>query len=175
MKNLFVGFLLFIFVLTLNAQPVQWRGPARDGHFPETGLLKSWPADGPELILEAEGIGKGFSSPVMVENIIYTTGMKDTLDYLSAIDMEGNIKWQIPYGRSWDTKGSVVMADGMLYAYNERGKVGLIKPGDESFDVISEFTVTKGAGPHWAHPFISQGKLLLRHGDVLMVFDIKEK
>ncbi|HKL34467.1 MAG TPA: PQQ-binding-like beta-propeller repeat protein [Tangfeifania sp.] len=402
-------FLLFTFAV--NAQLVQWRGPDRDGKFPETGLLKEWPESGPERILEVEGIGKGYSSPILVDNMIYTTGMIDTLDYLSAIDLEGNTIWQVSYGRSWnksfpdtrstpviednriyvqsgtgevscinrengekiwtvdvddefageyhiwgnsetplivddkvicspggkatsvvaldkmtgetvwqteslggprayasptvyeykdfrfilavigthvmaiepengeiawsyqywnsekwdqdgliwtntpvtnedeifitmgydypavmlkmdstgtsvsekfvdhtfdnhhhgvilhdgflygsnwfnnkqgrwvcmnwdtgeikyvepwDTKGALVMADGMLYAYNERGNVGLIEPDEDEFKVISEFRITDGAGPHWAHPFISNGKMLIRHGDVLMVFDVKE-
>jgi hypothetical protein len=53
--------------------------------------------------------------------------------------------------------------------------VGLVKPDPDGFEGISQFRITKGAGPHWAHPFISDGKLLMRHGDVLFVFDIKEK
>jgi outer membrane protein assembly factor BamB len=82
---------------------------------------------------------------------------------------------EIKYVADWDTKGSVVVADGMLYAYNERGNVGLIKPDPDGFELISEFRITDGAGPHWAHPFIKDGKLLIRHGDVLMVYDIAEK
>jgi len=39
--------------------------------------------------------------------------------------------------------------------------------------VVSSFKVTDGSGPHWAHPFISGGKLYLRHGEVLMVYDIR--
>ncbi|MFW6277381.1 MAG: PQQ-binding-like beta-propeller repeat protein [Prolixibacteraceae bacterium] len=412
MKNLLLLAVILFTGYSVLAQPVQWRGPDRDGHFPETGLMKSWPEDGPEVILEMEGIGKGYSSPVLAGDMIYVTGMKDTLDYLSAVDMQGNIKWQVPYGRSWsksfpdtrstpvvednriyvqsgmghvscidaetgetnwmldidkayeteydrwgnsetpliidnmvicspagektsvvaldkmtgeelwksepvggsrsyisateynfnghrmilaatashlialqpengkvmwsyqyldpdiwnnpgliwantpvyedneifitmgydypakmlvmdstassvkekytsrtldnhhhgvvlhdghiygsnwynnkqgrwvcvvwdtgeikyvdewDTKGALVMADGMLYAYNERGNVGLVKPDPDGFEVVSQFRITKGAGPHWAHPFIADGKLLIRHGEVLMVYDIKEK
>lgn len=412
MKNILLGILFFFFIFSVNAQLVQWRGPDRDGHFPETGLLKEWPEDGPEIILEAEDIGKGWSTPIFAEDMIYTTGMIDTLDYLTALDLQGNVKWQVPYGRSWnksfpdtrstpvvednriyvqsgsgrvvclnrdtgeeiwaldvdkeyeteygtwgnsetplivddkiictpagsrtsvvaldkmtgksiwqteslggprayasatiygykdfryilamigthllaihpengelawhykyldpekwdregliwantpifkedeiflsmgydypavmlkmdstgtsvsekyvsrtldnhhhgvilhdghvygsnwynnkqgrwvcmvwdtgeikyvspwDTKGSLVMADGLLYAYNERGNVGLIEPDPDEFKLISEFRITDGAGPHWAHPFISDGKMLIRHGDVLMVFDITEK
>jgi outer membrane protein assembly factor BamB len=412
MKIILWSVVFTAFIFTANAQLVQWRGPNRDGHFPETGLLREWPETGPEIILEKEGIGKGWSSPVLVGDMIYTTGMIDTLDYLSAIDLQGNMKWQVSYGRSWnqsfpdtrstpvveddriyvqsgtgevscinretgetiwmvdvddefdgeyhlwgnsetplivddkvicspggsetsvvalnkmtgetiwktkslggprayvsasiyeykdfryilavigthilaiqpetgevawsykyynpdlwdqngliwtntpvfkddeifltmgydyfavmlkidstgtsvsekfidrtldnhhhgvilhdghlygsnwynnkqgrwvcmvwdtgeikyvdewDTKGALVMADGMLYAYNERGNVGLVKPDPDGFEVVSQFRITKGAGPHWAHPFISDGKLLMRHGDVLFVFDIKEK
>ena len=412
MKNLLLLAAILFTGYSLLSQPVQWRGPDRDGHFPETGLMDSWPEDGPEVILEMEGIGKGYSSPVLAGDMIYVTGMKDTLDYLSALDMQGNIKWQVPYGRSWknsfpdtrstpvveenriyvqsgmgqvscieretgetnwmvdidkaynteydrwgnsetpllidnmvicspageqtsvvaldkmtgevlwksepvggprsyisateynfngfrmilaatashlvalqpengevrwsyryldpaiwnnpgliwantpifkdneifitmgydypakmlvmdstatsvkekytsrtldnhhhgvilndghiygsnwynnkqgrwvcmvwdtgeikyvedwDTKGAVVEADGMLYCYNERGNVGLVKPDPDGFEVVSEFKITNGAGPHWAHPFIADGKLLIRHGDALMVYDIKEK
>ena len=412
MKFISLSFFLLITTSTVFSQLVQWRGPNRDGQFNETGLLKSWPEGGPQQILEVEKIGKGWSSPILAGNIIYTTGMIDTLDYLSAIDLQGNIKWQVPYGRSWnksfpdtrstptveddriyvqsgtgrlscferetgkeiwavevdrdfeceyhiwgnsetplivddkvictpggpktsvvafdkmtgkliwqskslggqrayasptiyqyknfryilavigtdllavvpetgeiawnykyhnpekwdqpgliwtntpvfkddqifltmgydykaamlkmnaegtavsemfidttfdnhhhgvilyeghlygsnwinnnkgnwvcmdwntgeikyevtwDSKGSLIMADGMLYAYNEKGNVGLVKPTPEGFKPVSEFKITKGAGPHWAHPFIAGGKLLLRHGDVLMVYDIKQK
>ena len=412
MKLILLYFALLIFVLNSSAQLVQWRGPNRDGIFTETGLLKAWPEGGPQQILEVEKIGKGWSSPIVDGNMIYVTGMIDTLDYLTAIDMQGKIKWQVPYGRSWnksfpdsrasatidgdgiyvqsgtgrlvciqkttgleiwavdvdkefeceyhmwgnsetplivddkvicspggnktsvvafnkrtgklvwqskslngqrayasptiykynefryilavigtdlialvpetgeiawnykyhnpekwdqpgliwtntpvfkddkifitmgydynakmikmapdgksvsevftdtifdnhhhgviltdgylygsnwtdnkrgkwvcmkwdtgeimyesewDTKGAMIMADGLLYCYNEKGNVGLVKPDPAGFNVISEFKITKGAGPHWAHPFIADGKLLLRHGDVLMVYDIKEK
>ena len=411
-KKIFFSCIAICLFLNLFAQPVQWRGPNRDGYFTETGLLKVWPENGPEQILEVEKIGKGWSSPVEVDGMIYTTGMIDTLDYLTAINPDGSFKWQVAYGRSWnksfpdtrstpviesdriyvqsgtgqvscinketgdaiwevdvdknfegeyhiwgnsetvlicddkiivspggketsvvalnkmtgeevwqtkslggprayasatiyewnglryilavigtdlmaivpetgeiawsyrywnpshwdqdgliwtntpvfkdnaifltmgydypavmlemdstgtsvkekfvdhtfdnhhhgvilndgylygsnwldnkrgkwicmkwdtgeikyvadwDTKGSMVMADGLLYCYNERGNVGLVKPDPDGFDVISEFRIRKGAGPHWAHPFIADGKLFMRHGDVLMVFDIKEK
>jgi hypothetical protein len=81
----------------------------------------------------------------------------------------------IKYEEKWDSKGSLVMADGLLYGYNERGNVGLIKPDPAGFNVISSFKITEGAGPHWAHPFVADGKLFMRHGEVLMVFEIKEK
>jgi hypothetical protein len=51
----------------------------------------------------------------------------------------------------------------------------LIKPDPKGFEIISEFRIKKGSGPHWAHPFIADGKLFMRHGEVLMVYDIKEK
>ncbi|WP_372650054.1 PQQ-binding-like beta-propeller repeat protein [Draconibacterium sp.] len=402
--------LITAFAFSISAQLTQWRGPNRDGHFPETGLLKEWPADGPELLMQVEKIGKGYSSAIPEGDMIYITGMIDTLDYLTAINPDGSFKWQVPYGRSWnksfpdtrstpvvedsriyvqsgtgqvscinkengetiwevnvdeyfqgeyhiwgnsetvliyddkvivspggketsvvalnkmtgekvwqtkslggprayasatiyewngfryilavigtdlmaivpetgeiawsyrywnsakwdqngliwtntpvfkdntifltmgydypavmlemdstgtsvsekfvdhtfdnhhhgvilhdgylygsnwfdnkrgrwicmnwdtgeikyvadwDTKGAIVMADGLLYCYNERGNVGLVKPDPDGFEVISQFKITEGAGPHWAHPFIANGKLYMRHGDVLMVYNIK--
>jgi hypothetical protein len=80
------------------------------------------------------------------------------------------------YEQEWNTKGSIIFADGMLYVYEEqRGHVGLVRPGPEEFDLVSSFRVEDGAGPHWAHPSIYDGKLFLRHGDVLMVYNIKDQ
>ena len=87
------------------------------------------------------------------------------------------MKWdtgEIMYVDDWESKGSMIMANGLLYCYNEKGSVGLVKPDPDGFEVIGTFKITEGAGPHWAHPFIGEGKLLIRHGDVLMVYDIAE-
>jgi outer membrane protein assembly factor BamB len=88
------------------------------------------------------------------------------------------MKWdngEIKYVTDWDTKGPIVMADGLLYCYNERGKVGLVNPDPKGFEIISEFKITKGSGPHWAHPFIADGKLFVRHGEVLFGYNIGGK
>jgi hypothetical protein len=43
-----------------------WLGPNRDGKSLDTGLLKQWPDDGPELLWQADDIGVGFSSVAVV-------------------------------------------------------------------------------------------------------------
>lgn len=82
------------------------------------------------------------------------------------------------YESAWTggkSKGSIVTADGMLYCYDERrGFVGLVRPDPTKFDVISEFRITKGVGPHWAHPVIVNGVLYIRHGFALMAYKVKE-
>jgi len=80
------------------------------------------------------------------------------------------------YENTWQgkSKGSIIAADGMLYCYEERrGTVGLVRPNREKFDVVSEFHITKGDGPYWAHPVISNGVLYIRHGNALMAYKIK--
>ena len=49
----------------------------------------------------------------------------------------------------------------------------LAKPDPSKLDIISEFKITEGDGPFWAHPVISKGKLYIRHGDALMVYALK--
>ncbi|MCP4897683.1 MAG: PQQ-like beta-propeller repeat protein [bacterium] len=79
------------------------------------------------------------------------------------------------YETEWMTKGSIISADGMLYCYEEKnGYLALAKATPEGFDVISSFQVTLGEGPHWSHPVIADGVLYMRHGDVLMAYDVRE-
>jgi outer membrane protein assembly factor BamB len=85
----------------------------------------------------------------------------------------GKKMWEEP----WNTKGSIISADGMLYIYEEKsGNVGLLKANPEKFDLVSSFKVTQGdAGPFWAHPVIHNGVLYLRHTNALMAYNIKAK
>lgn len=85
--------------------------------------------------------------------------------------------WQtgaVKYENDWNTKGAMIYADGLLYVMEEKtGTVGLVNPNPGSFEVVSSFKLNGGSGPFWSHPFINNGKLYLRHGDVLFVYNIK--
>jgi outer membrane protein assembly factor BamB len=70
-------------------------------------------------------------------------------------------------------KGSAIYADGMLYCYGEKSMLALVKAASTGYTMVSSFEITRGSHQHWAHPSISDGRLYLRHGDVLMAFDIK--
>ena len=126
-----IAFLIFQFLflsIIIEAQVVMWRGPERDGKFNETGLLKEWPADGTELIMEVEGIGKGYSSPIFDGQFIYTTGMTDSMDFVTCIDITGEKKWKTVYGHSWmksfpDTRGSVTVDGDRLYVISGEGEL----------------------------------------------------
>ena len=71
-----------------------WLGPNRDGHSPDTGLLKSWPDGGPKLLWKAETIGSGWSSVAVVDSRVYTTGYSDGKQMLICLDMNGKIAWR---------------------------------------------------------------------------------
>ena len=96
--------LLSLFILAFGlfahaADSPQFRGPNRDGIFPETGLLQAWPESGPSLIWVAEGVGKGYSSAAVANGTIYVTGMlDDEQGYLFAFDEAGQPKWKAVYG-----------------------------------------------------------------------------
>lgn len=90
----------FIFIYAFS-QVYEWRGDGRNGVYDEKGLMTKWPESGPEIIWLLENLPKGYSSPSIAYNTIYVTGVKDSSDVLTAIGMDGNVKWQIPYGKAW--------------------------------------------------------------------------
>jgi outer membrane protein assembly factor BamB len=86
------------------------------------------------------------------------------------------LKWETGekmYSSEWKNKGSIISADGMLYCYEEKGgNVGLVPVDPNNFEVVSSFEVPYGKGPHWSHPVIDSGRLIIRHGSAIMVYDI---
>ncbi len=135
MKHINLSIALLFIVFVAFSQPVQWRGPQRDGKFSDTGLLKKWPDAGPQLLLKVEGIGKGYSSVIATDQYLFATGMIDTLDYLSCITPEGQIKWKVPYGRSWkqsfpETRGSATVEGDRVYVISGTGQLVCLNVAD---------------------------------------------
>lgn len=127
-------YLIFIFSTPalFSQEIIEFRGIQRTGHFNESGLLKHWPDAGPELVLKIEGIGKGYSHPVLVEDIIFVTGIKkDTTDVLSACNLKGELLWETVYGRSWtksytDSRSTPTFENGKIYLSSGTGQVNCI-------------------------------------------------
>jgi outer membrane protein assembly factor BamB len=101
-KSLYLTSLVLLFSISVLSQEVlQWRGADRSGNYPETGLLKKWPDAGPPLIWELDGLGNGYSSPVITTKNIFITGEIDTVNYLYALDLQGNLLWKSKVGKEW--------------------------------------------------------------------------
>ena len=106
----------------------QWRGPRRDGISDETGLLRSWPDAGPQLLWSVDGAGQGYSAPIVVHERIYLAGeFEDDLQIL-AFDLQGRKLWNVTNGRAWKgpypgARASCVYSDGRLFHMNAHGRV----------------------------------------------------
>jgi len=88
-----------------GADSPQFRGPNRDGKFPETGLLKAWPEGGPPVAWVAKGLGKGYASVSVAGDRIYVPGMMDPdQGYITALDLEGDVVGQALYGKETQVK-----------------------------------------------------------------------
>jgi len=122
-------FIIFLCLPALAASNIsQWRGINRDGQYQEKNLLKQWPENGPPLLWSVKSIGKGYSSASVSQNVIYITGKIDTSDFLTAIDQNGQIKWQIPYGRAWnktfpETRCTPTIENDQIYLISGQGEV----------------------------------------------------
>ena len=100
--------LLFLAMSLAAAEPdwPQFRGPKRDGHSPDKGLLKSWPKDGPPLAWKAEGVGRGFSSVAVVGDKVLTMGDADDASHVYAVSRkDGTPAWQAKVGRAGEGGG----------------------------------------------------------------------
>jgi outer membrane protein assembly factor BamB len=125
-----------------------------------------------DIVWENRNFDPQLGGVVLLGNNIYgTTHMSKPVDMWACVDWTtGKTLWT----ERWNARGSLISADGMLYLFEEKsGHVALVKPDPSKLDIVSEFQITKGGGPFWAHPVISKGKLYIRHGEVLMVYKIK--
>lgn len=107
----------------------QWRGPKRDGRSAETGLAKQWPEAGPPLLWHVDGIGDGYASAAIAGGAVYVTGMVQNEGRLTALDLDGNRLWQVPYGREWHrarrgSRSTPTVLDGRVYLVSAFGEVG---------------------------------------------------
>ena len=137
MKNPFllavILVLLFAGCTKMNQNTAQWRGKNRDGIYKESGLLKTWPAEGPKMLWETEIIGNGFGSPVVYGNQLFVNGEVDSISYLFAFDLKGNLRWKSPNGPEFKGEGfsagfpgsrsTPTVYKGMVYAHSGLGRI----------------------------------------------------
>ena len=72
-------------------------------------------------------------------------------------------------------KGSLVYADGNLYAFSENGVVGLVEATPTAYKESGRFRIQQGNLPTWTHPVIAGGRLYLRDQNTIYAYDVKQK
>jgi len=105
----------------------QWRGPNRDGVYPNESLLKKWPDEGPKLIWSVGELGAGYSSPAVTSDRVYLTGMISGEGFLFAFDREGKLVWKSSYGPEWDgsrpgARTTPTVVDDRIYLMSAEGR-----------------------------------------------------
>ena len=126
----------------------QWRGPRRDGISEEKGLLGSWPEGGPKLLWKVDGLGKGWSSPVVAGGRLYVTGdVHDDL-VVFAFDTGGAMQWRSENGKAWKrsfpgARAPCALSEGRLYHLNAHGRLACLEAasGKElwAFNILERF------------------------------------
>jgi outer membrane protein assembly factor BamB len=106
-----------------------WRGPLRDGKSPDKGLLKQWPAGGPDLLWKLNDIGKGFSTVAVTGGTVYTTGDVGGRLVVFALDLDGKPRWKVDHDVAWTkshagSRSTPTIDGGKLYVVSGNGLVG---------------------------------------------------
>jgi outer membrane protein assembly factor BamB len=106
----------------------QWRGLRRDGISEEKGLLQSWPEGGPELLWTVDGLGKGWSSPIIVHQSLYITGDVGDDLVIFAFGLDGTPRWKTKNGPRWvkpypGARACCAYSEGRVYNMNAHGRV----------------------------------------------------
>jgi outer membrane protein assembly factor BamB len=142
--NRFKAFLLIILLTGCRSRisdhsvlPTRWMGPEGNGIYPDTGLLREWPPEGPEILWTYEELGAGFSSAIVQDGYVYTTGMVDSTGFLYKLDLKGQLVYRVPYGPEWNgstpgTRGSPMVARDEIYLVSGKGRVCCFNQGDGS-------------------------------------------
>ena len=133
------------------------------------GVMLKLAADGNSVkeIWKDEANDGKMGGTILLDGKIYASG-------------DSNKKW---YCLDWKTgkeeynskmlaNGNIIYADGLLYCYGTRGRVGIVNPKTNNYVLISSFKVPYGEKYHWAHLIIHNKRLYVRHGASLMVYDI---
>jgi outer membrane protein assembly factor BamB len=131
MKKQLVTLIIIFTVHCAYSQVYEWRGEGRKGIYDGAGLLTEWPENGPEMLWSLENLPNGYSSPSIAYQTIYLTGVHDTTDVLTALDLGGNIKWQTVYGRAWlrnypASRCTPTIEDHKLYVTSGIGEIACI-------------------------------------------------
>ena len=104
--------------------------------------LRAWPPEGPPLQWKRDGLGVGWSSPIVVGGRLYITGDIDDDLVIFCFDLAGNQLWTSTNGKSW--KGSYpgaraccTFSAGRIYNLNAHGRLACLdaETGEEIWDI----------------------------------------
>jgi outer membrane protein assembly factor BamB len=132
------------------------------------GVVEIKPDNTAQEIYFTKDMRNHHSSSILVGDYLY--GFSSAI--LTAMKFDtGEIAWR---DRSVG-KGSLVFADGHLYAFSENGVVGLIEATPEGYREKGRFKIQQESLPTWAHPVVAGGRLYLRDQDTIYAYDVKQK
>jgi outer membrane protein assembly factor BamB len=106
----------------------QWRGPQRNGIYPEKGLMKKWSSAGPSMLWSFQGLGSGHGSIGPGKDKLFILGMPESNGILYAIDYTGKLVWKKEYGPEWSenyqgTRSTPVVVGNRVYFESGTGTI----------------------------------------------------
>ena len=131
-RLLILFFAVFMISSAIAQEASRWRGPTADGKYPDTGVMKQWPADGPEMLWSFEDLGQGHSTPVVYNGKIYVSGAVEPTGFIYVFDMNGKLLKKYEYGKEYfesypGTRSSPTLVGDLLYIYSGYGVLNCFK------------------------------------------------
>lgn len=116
----------------------QYRGPDRANRSTETGLLAEWSGDGPSLTWTATGMGEGYASVSIADDVVYTLGTEGDREKVFAIRLNGDsMLWSSPTnggvfrdGNGNGPRGTPTIDGDNLYALGALGDLVCLNRAD---------------------------------------------
>jgi len=136
-----------------------FRGADRTDISKETGLLKSWPAEGPKKVWTFDQTGLGYSGYAIAAGTLYTMGAnEDGEEFLVAVDTAtGKEKWRSVVGprlaNGWgDGPRSTPTVDGdRVYAMGGKGDLACLSTKDGKEIWKTSMADVGGKVPGWGY------------------------
>lgn len=155
----------------MAAQTVMFRGDNHCGIFPEKGLLKQWPAEGPQKKWVINDLGKGNTSAIVAGEFIYTTGLTEDeqQEHLSCHRLDGSLVYQSVYGQAWtksyqESRCSPLVDGDRVYVISGMGEVVCLNRADGkklwSFEYWKRYGLTPNDQGICEQPLILGNKLI---------------
>ncbi len=156
-----------------------FRGPNWDGVSPDSGLLDSWPSDGPEKLWVFEGAGLGYSGMAVVGNRLYTLGTQgDEVTVVCVDTTDGSEVWstgigtddQNGYNAGWGhgPRSTPTVADGKVYVLGPKGTLACLDAAEGgkvwSKNLVDDFGGNPGGWGFSESPFVDGDKVLIGPG-----------
>jgi outer membrane protein assembly factor BamB len=106
---------------------------------------------------------------LFMDGLLYGSGYKKHKSWLCLDWKSGQTRYELKDL----TTGSAVYADGRLYCLAEDGRVALLRPTPERFEIDGQFRLLPGrVSDAWAHPVLLHGRLYLRYHDTLWCYEV---
>jgi outer membrane protein assembly factor BamB len=160
----------------------QWRGPTRENVSADTNLLKQWPAGGPKLLWEFNGLaelrGECHASVAIADNKLYTIGNSNKQGAsLYCIDLDTrNVLFTARMTGNGPSNSTPTVSDGLAFALGNQGELICVKSDTGALVWKKHLQKDLGGGktPGWnfsESPLVDGDKLIVTPGgeDALLV------
>ncbi len=168
--------ILVLLPFLIAADWPQHLGPNRDGHSPETGLLRTWPKEGPALIWKKD-VGRGWAGPAVAGERLILFHRVDNDEVVECLQAStGKPMWKSAYHTRYvddfnfdnGPRATPLIADRKVYTLGADGDLRAweLESGKPIWNrnIIKDYRVAKGFFGAATSPILADGKLLVNVG-----------